>query len=220
MYPNGMTTHYFSPHADAEFKRGTLEVTLKGVPYTVAVANEVFSARKLDRGTSVLLHRVPYVPLGKETLMLDLGCGWGPISLALKTLYPQTELLAVDVNPRALELTEENLSANGFSRYCVLPPHRALEKLAAEKRKIDLIWANPPIRIGREKLHGMLLQWLSLLGREAHAFFTVQKNLGADSLQKWLIGNGFTCEKIGSAKGYRVFGLTLGTFNPPEAQAE
>jgi 16S rRNA G1207 methylase RsmC len=68
----------------------------------------------------------------------------------------------------------------------------------------DEIWSNPPIRIGKQALHELLLTWLRRLAPDGVARLVVAKNLGADTLQRWLIEQGYACERAASAKGFRV----------------
>ncbi|MDE0776502.1 MAG: MFS transporter, partial [Nocardioides sp.] len=66
------------------------------------------------------------------------------------------------------------------------------------------IWSNPPIRIGKPALHALLLRWLPRLAPGGRAVMVVGKNLGADSLQRWLGEQGWPTERVGGAKGFRV----------------
>jgi 16S rRNA G1207 methylase RsmC len=122
------------------------------------------------------------------------------LAVALAKANPQAVVDAVDVNERALALTSENAARHGVAdRVRVLLP--AATDPAAQ---YDEIWSNPPIRIGKEALHGLLLTWLPRLKPEGFAFLVVGKNLGADSLQSWLGSQGFPTERLASAKGFRV----------------
>ncbi|MGJ9529825.1 class I SAM-dependent methyltransferase [Actinotignum sp. GS-2025a] len=194
-----MTSHYFSEHPDTASNARTLEVTIRGRDYSVTVDDGVFSGGGLDKGTAVLLRKVPEPELDPGDIAVDLGCGWGPITLALAAEAPQ--VIAVDVNDRARELTRVNLEANGL-RGEVLAPDAALERLG--EKSIRLLWSNPPIRIGKAALHELLTTWLGRLSEDGEAYLVVQKNLGADSLASWLVNEGYQCEKIGSSKGFRV----------------
>ena len=82
------------------------------------------------------------------------------------------------------------------------------EALLAELRQtstpVDLIWSNPPVRIGKAALHDMLLTWLGLLSDDGEAWLVVSRNLGADSLMKWLAAQGHDVERAASSKGFRV----------------
>lgn len=201
--------HYFAVQPETPLNERTSEIVVDGNSYEITRADNIFSADGLDKGTAVLLHKVPRTPLEtSEPLVLDLGCGWGPLSLALAHTYPQAEVLAVDVNERALHYTQRNLQAAGYTNVRVQEASQALETLQQSGRTIDLIWSNPPIRIGKEALHEMLCQWLTLLSSTGRAYLVVQKNLGADSLHKWLNENNFTCTKLGSAKGFRILEVT------------
>ena len=68
----------------------------------------------------------------------------------------------------------------------------------------DEIWSNPPIRIGKQALHELLLAWLPRLRPGGRAVLVVGKNLGADSLQRWLTDQGWPTERLASARGFRV----------------
>jgi 16S rRNA (guanine1207-N2)-methyltransferase len=70
--------------------------------------------------------------------------------------------------------------------------------------RFDEIWSNPPIRIGKQALHDLLLHWLGRVRPGGRAVMVVGKNLGADSLQAWLTGQGYPTTRISSAKGFRV----------------
>jgi 16S rRNA (guanine1207-N2)-methyltransferase len=68
----------------------------------------------------------------------------------------------------------------------------------------DQIWSNPPIRIGKAALHELLLSWLARLAPDGVARLVVARNLGADTLQRWLTEQGYAAERVASSKGFRV----------------
>ncbi len=70
--------------------------------------------------------------------------------------------------------------------------------------EVDEIWSNPPIRIGKQALHDLLLQWFARLRPDGRAVMVVGKNLGGDSLQGWLTDQGYPTTRLASAKGFRV----------------
>jgi len=88
-------------------------------------------------------------------------------------------------------------------RYVASTPTEMLE-LGAMDATYDEIWSNPPIRIGKQALHELLLTWFARLAPEGRAVMVVGKNLGADSLQRWLGEQGYPTERLASAKGFRV----------------
>ena len=196
-----MSEHYFRT-PDGPEKRRTVGARIFDTDYEFSTANGVFSADGLDLGTAVLLRTV--TPPTAATRLLDLGCGWGPIAVALADHSPGAVVDAVDTNERALALCAENAAAAGVGDR-VRP---MLPEQADPEAEYDEIWSNPPIRIGKDALHELLLGWLPRLSREGTAYLVVGRNLGADSLQRWLIEQGYGCERLASAKGFRVFAVT------------
>lgn len=195
-------SHYFSAAPGSPEHRRTVTATVWGRDLPLITANGVFAGDGLDRGTAVLLG-ASAPPTGSPTI-LDLGCGYGPIALALALHCPGAHVDAVDVNERALALCRDNAAALGVAdRVRVLGPD-AVET----ERRYDSIWSNPPIRVGKQALHQLLLRWLPRLRPGGQARLVVGKNLGADTLQRWLIEQGYACERVASAKGFRVLAVT------------
>ena len=197
-----MSEHYFTASPAVEAEERTHRFSIRGVERTVVTASGVFSADRLDKGTQVLLDHVPDPP--ETGTFLDLGCGWGPITLALAEAAPGATVLAVDVNERSLALTAHNVAAAGLDNVRVAPADALLAELRQSSTPVDLIWSNPPVRIGKEALHTLLLDWLALLSDDGEAWLVVLKNLGADSLAAWLRDQGWDVSRMASSKGFRV----------------
>lgn len=167
---------------------------------TVVTAGGMFSPEHLDRGTQALLHAAPKPPATGNAL--DLGCGWGAIALALGLESPDLDVHAVDVNTRALLLTSENAERLALKR--VRP---ALPTDVPADVRFDLIWSNPPIRIGKAALHELLIEWLPRLSDSGEAWLVVAKKLGGDSLQSWIAAEfspDLVVERHSTDAGFRV----------------
>lgn len=196
--------HYFSSDPTAASKPHLLRVEIGGKPRELVADAGVFSPDRLDRGTAQLLALGPALP--ERGTFVDLGCGWGPIALHLALASPNAKVWAVDVNARARALTQEN------ARRCnvqvrVADPDEALAAPALER--IDVLWSNPPIRIGKAALHTLLATWLPRLAPSGEAVLVVAKNLGADSLSRWIAHElQLQSEKWHSRKGYRLLRIT------------
>ncbi len=190
--------HYFTADPTAPFTRVPVTTHVWGHWLELTSGSGVFAQGRLDTGTGVLLREVP-PPEGARTV-LDLGCGYGVIGLAVAVAVPSARVTAVDVNQRALVLARENAERLGLAdRFEALLP----DDVAAEA-SYDEIWSNPPIRIGKEALHGLLLRWLPRLRPGGRMVMVVGRNLGADSLARWLTEEGWPTQKMASAKGFRV----------------
>jgi 16S rRNA (guanine1207-N2)-methyltransferase len=191
-------SQYYSEQPSSTEVRRTVTAQIWGRELKLITASGVFAADGLDRGTAVLLRASP-IPHGSPRI-LDLGCGYGPIALAIAVHCPGALVDAVDVNERALALCRDNALAHGVAdRVRVLRPEDADPNV-----RYDEIWSNPPIRIGKQALHELLSTWLARLALNGVARLVVGKNLGADTLQRWLVQQGYSCERVGSAKGFRV----------------
>jgi 16S rRNA (guanine1207-N2)-methyltransferase len=195
-----VSTQYFAERPRAASRPGVVHVVLPDVHLELATDAGVFSAGRLDPGTRLLLETAPPPPA--EGDLLDLGCGYGPLALVLAARAPGAAVWAVDVNQRALDLCRRNAAAAGLAGVrCVPPDDPALPGQFA------VIWSNPPIRIGKAALHGLLTGWLARLAPGGAAYLVVQRHLGADSLQRWLEGAGWAAERAAARAGYRVLAV-------------
>ncbi len=196
-----MSEHYFTAAPASADQRREITVTLAGRRVRVETASGVFSAERLDPGTAVLLGHGEEPPA--TGLFVDVGCGWGAIALDLALRSPGAEVIAVDVNERALDLTRRNAARLGAAGVTAVDPGAALELVG--DRPIDLLRSNPPIRVGKEALHELLATWLGRLAPTGLAELVVAKNLGADTLQRWIAGElGMDCSRAASSRGFRV----------------
>jgi len=189
--------HYFSADPSVPFAREPFTCSVWGRELRLTSGAGVFSRGHLDHATAVLLREVP-PPEGGE--VLDLGCGYGVIGLAIAAASARARVTGVDVNERALVLARENAAALGVSdRFVALAPDQ-VDPAAT----YDEIWSNPPVRIGKQALHELLLGWLPRLRPGGRAVLVVGKHLGADSLQRWLTDQSWPTTRLASAKGFRV----------------
>ena len=198
------SAHYVSPNPESEMRRRTITATLAGRELSITTAAGVFSPDRVDPGTAVLLAGTPSPPPAGD--LLDVGCGWGPITLSLALSSPDATVWAVDVNERVLELVRENARAAGLTNVNAVTPDDVPDDL-----RFATIWSNPPIRVGKEELHGILRRWLPRLDAGADAWLVVQKNLGADSLQRWMgetMADTVSVARDSTSKGYRVLRAT------------
>jgi 16S rRNA (guanine1207-N2)-methyltransferase len=196
-----VSEQYFAREPAAAHRPGTVEVVLPDLHLVLGTDSGVFSPRRLDPGTRLLIDVAPPPPASGNHL--DLGSGYGPLALTIAARAPAARVWAVDVNTRALALTCANAIRAGLANVaCALPDDPGLPK------QFDLIWSNPPVRIGKTALHALLAGWLDRLAPGAAAYLVVQRNLGSDSLQRWLAESGWTAERAAARSGYRVLKVT------------
>jgi 16S rRNA G1207 methylase RsmC len=192
--------HYFSAEPGVPSRPARIEFQVRGREFRLRTDAGVFSATRLDPGTAVLLRKADLPPADTEGVLLDLGCGYGPIACVLATLAPRATVYAVDVNARALDLVRANARDLGVEdRIAVVQPDDVPENVMFAQ-----IWANPPIRVGKAELHALLDRWLVRLEPDGAGWFVVGRHLGADSLAARLTEQGWSVRRHASQKGYRV----------------
>ena len=190
--------HYFTAQPTGEARERTIRVVLQGEALELRTADGVFSSEHLDIGTAVLLDAVPAPATEGE--LLDLGCGWGPIAIAMARRSPDASVWAVDVNERALALVAANARIAGVGVKAAFS-----QDIPADLR-FATIWSNPPIRIGKAALHELLSTWLPRLADGGTAWLVVAKHLGGDSLQRWIAETfpDLDVSRAATDKGFRV----------------
>ena len=192
-----MSDHYFSPLPRAPHRPGQVRVVLPDVYLELATDAGVFSPGRLDPGTRLLLDSSPAPPPAGD--LLDLGCGYGPIACVLAARSPGAAVWAVDVNERALELCARNAAAAGLRGVRTVTPDDP-----SVPARLAGIWSNPPVRIGKAALHELLGSWLRRLEPSGSAYLVAARNLGADSLHRWLAGQGWPVTRLAARSGYRL----------------
>lgn len=210
-----MAQHYFDSAPGSASRPSTADLVLPDLHLRLHTDRGVFSPDKVDLGTRVLLESVPAPP--EHGRLLDVGCGYGPIALTMAHRSPTSHVLGVDVNARAVALARRNAAEHGLdrARFAVVTPEGgpALEQGQGTTTRptatdlsgpFDVIWSNPPIRVGKSVLHTLLLTWLGRLSPQGVAHLVVQRHLGSDSLQKWLQNQGHPSERLTSRAGFRV----------------
>ena len=199
-----MSDHYFSADPSVPFEREPVSCEVWGQRLDLVSGSGVYSRGRLDIGTAVLFRETDPPAPGR---VLDLGTGYGVIGLAVSAAWrtggvpvEAGSVTGVEVNRRAVLLAYENAEHMGLAdRFRAVEPDEVPADAA-----YDEIWSNPPIRIGKQALHDLLLHWFARLAPDGRAVMVVGKNLGGDSLQTWLTAQGYPTTRLASAKGFRV----------------
>lgn len=191
--------HYFTAQPSAASRPGEVRLVLPDLQLRLVTDTGVFAGAAIDPGTKLLLLEGPRPDPAGHGPLLDLGCGYGPIALALATRAPAATVWALDVNERARALCAANAEAAGLANVMVAAPDDVPDDVAFAG-----IWSNPPIRVGKPALHDLLARWLARLAPDGRAALVVAKHLGSDSLAAWLTRQGWATSRRGSRAGYRL----------------
>jgi 16S rRNA G1207 methylase RsmC len=191
-------SHYFHRTQEVPSKPHSVRLRVRDeIDLSLQTDRGVFGYRGVDLGTEVLLREAPRPPAAGA--LLDLGTGYGAIAVVLARRSPAAHVWAVDVNERAVELAAANAAAAGLENVTACRPEGVPRTV-----RFAAIYSNPPVRVGKAALHELLEAWLAHLEPSGFAYLVVQRNLGADSLAKWLAEVGHPVHRLKSKKGYRV----------------
>ncbi|CAM4077067.1 class I SAM-dependent methyltransferase [Mesobacillus thioparans] len=171
-----MTEHYYSRKPSTDSNPVKWQSELKGNSFRFKTDSGVFSKKEVDFGSKLLIDTFE---LNKpDGLVLDVGCGYGPIGLSIARAYPEAMVHMVDVNERAIMLAKENASENKADNVRIYESDR-LD--GVEEDGFDAILTNPPIRAGKKVVHDIFEQSFQHLAEGGELWVVIQKKQGAPS---------------------------------------
>lgn len=197
-----MSDHYYSAKPESRHNRQQLKETLRGKCFTFVTDAGVFAKGGIDFGSKLLIDTMT---IERDARVLDVGCGYGPIGLTAAYLAEAGTVTMVDINERAVELARENANRNHLSNVRVLQSNM-LEQVAEER--FTCILTNPPIRAGKEIVHGIFEQAFDCLEPGGSLWVVIQKKQGAPSALAKLESLFRQVTEAEKAKGFRVFQCT------------
>ena len=188
--------HYFTNNADLKSEFRT--IIYKHGDETLEFTSDlgVFSKDKVDYGSNLLIDT--YYKYGREDVeLLDVGCGYGIIGISLSK-YMGTHSTLVDVNKRAVHLSEMNIKKLGVDA-------KTLESniYSNVTDKYDVIITNPPIRTGKQTVMEFLLGAKEHLKENGELWFVIRKDQGAKSIMKNL-ENVYEMQVLEKSKGFYI----------------
>ncbi len=194
-----MSEHYYSQNPDVESDPQYISDQLLGNSFRFKTDQGVFSKNAIDFGSKVLIEtfQMPIV----EGLLLDVGCGYGPIGLSIAKHNPERNVHMVDVNNRALELAKENASKHNIMNVEIYQSDIYNE---VKVSGFAAIVTNPPIRAGKDVVHKILLDGYDLLAEGGEMWSVIQKKQGAPSAMKKLEEVYGNVELVNREKGYYI----------------
>ncbi len=202
-------SHYFSEKQDVKSDRKIIKYEIENKKFEFLTDNGVFSKTKVDFGTDVMLKVFLRENINKKNQkfdVLDIGCGYGVVSVVLKAFFQKIKTLSSDVNERALELTTENLLKNKVIKDknddFEVRKSFAFDNIS---EKFDVILSNPPIRAGKQTIFQIYEKSFEHLNENGEFYCVIQTKHGAKSTQKKLEEVFGNCETLEIDAGYRIF---------------
>ncbi|WP_179395892.1 class I SAM-dependent methyltransferase [Lacticaseibacillus absianus] len=197
-------THYYTNDPDLAHDEHSFSFELAGHTLTFTSDNGVFSKHTIDYGSRVLIDTVATAPDLPAGAVLDVGCGYGPIGLALAKHFPERAVTMSDVNERALALAQRNADANEIANVTILE--------SSVYDQIDgtfaVIVTNPPIRAGKAIVSGILAGAAAHLQPGGQLYAVLQKKQGAPSALKLMKATFADAAVVRKAHGYYILRAT------------
>ncbi|NRD77520.1 class I SAM-dependent methyltransferase [Bacillus sp. BRMEA1] len=195
-----MTEHYYSRTQNVESDPKYWEYTLRNKPFRFKTDNGVFSKREVDFGSRLLIESFTMPEV--EGPILDVGCGYGPIGLAIAKEGGDRIVHMVDVNERAVKLAAENAEGNKVQNVKIYESDRLLQ---VNVHNFAAILTNPPIRAGKKIVHDIFEQSYEHLASDGELWVVIQKKQGAPSALEKLEELFSSVETVDKAKGYFIY---------------
>lgn len=194
-----MTSHYYSSRQSTKDKRGRIETVLRGKKYSFITSQGVFSAKRVDLGTRVLVDNMVIPNTGH---FLDLGCGIGIIGIVAATVNPELDVHLSDINSRAVQLTQLNIRRLGLENCSVYEGD--LYTPLGEQR-FHTIVSNPPVSAGMHKVVFPIISGaFDRLIEGGTIQLVIQSNKGGKMLADFLDQIFGTHNVLVKKSGYRV----------------
>lgn len=194
-----MTEHYFSGRPQATSDPAEFSVVLRGREFRFRTDASVFSRERVDFGSRLLIETVS---LQSDDLVLDLGCGYGPIGLVAAAFVPRGRTYLVDVNERAVGLAQYNLEHNGLEgrgEVRMGDGTAPVQGIAFTK-----VLMNPPVRAGKALVYRLVDEAYAALAPEGSLWVVIQNKQGAPSMAEKLKATFGNCQDVERKAGYRI----------------
>lgn len=191
--------HYFSEEPTIAHNRHQWEFELVGRQFKFITDTNVFSKKTVDYGSRVLIEHFETATLPTGAI-LDVGCGYGPIGLAL-AVKTNREVHMIDINQRALDLAKENAALNKITG---ITTYKSNIYEAVTKKDFAAVVSNPPIRAGKEVVHAIISEAHDHLKSGGSLTIVIQKKQGAPSAQKKMAEVFGSSTIVAKDKGYYI----------------
>ena len=190
--------HYYSSHPTSEKKPGLIRTSLRGKTFEFTTAASVFSKKRVDTGTRLLIETMILPEQGR---ILDVGCGYGAVGIVAASLNPASKVTMTDVNMRAVRLTQENIAKNKVANAEVRSGY-IYEPV--EGIRFDCILSNPPVSAGMDTVKAIVTEAKKVMTTKATLQMVVRSKIAGKSLPAAFEATFGNCTILARESGYRV----------------
>lgn len=192
--------HYYSQNPSVSHDENKISYRLNDFELEFITDAGVFSKKRVDFGSDLLINSIPQIT-GE---ILDIGCGYGVIGISLSRLNQTSKVTMIDINERAVDLTNRNINSNHADNAKVLQS----DGFTNVDGKFDVIVSNPPIRTGKKVIYPIFEQSINFLNTNGSIYLVIQKKQGSKSAFDKLESIYGNCEVINKDAGYWILKST------------
>lgn len=190
--------HYFAEHPKSKMRLGIIHTHLRGIHFEFLTASGVFSKKRVDLGTRLLIESMV---LPREGYVLDIGCGYGAVGIAAATFNPNLRVIMVDVNERAVRLARQNAEKNYVSNVEV---RRGYLYEPVKDLVFNCVLSNPPVSAGMETVKAIISEAPEHMASKALFQMVVKSKIGGKRLLMVFEEAFGNIEVLARKSGYRV----------------
>jgi 16S rRNA G1207 methylase RsmC len=190
--------HYFAALPKSKAKFGLIHTSLRGKPFEFLTASSVFSKKRVDTGTRLLIETMALPDTG---CVLDVGCGYGAVGIAAAAFNPRLRVVMTDVNTRAVHLAKHNIERNKVTNaevrcgYLYDP---------VEELTFNCVLSNPPVSAGMKTVKAIIAQAPKVMASKATFQMVVRSKIGGKTLPPVFNETFGNWTVLARESGYRV----------------
>jgi 16S rRNA G1207 methylase RsmC len=190
--------HYFAALPKSEAKFGLVRTRLRGEPFEFLTASSVFSKKRVDLGTRLLIEAMALPETG---IVLDVGCGYGAVGIVAAAFNSRLRVILTDVNMRAVRLARQNIEINKVNnaevRYGYL--YEPVKELT-----FNCVLSNPPVSAGMETVKAIVREAPRVMASKATFQMVIRSKIGGKTLPSVFNETFGNCAVLARESGYRV----------------
>ncbi|MEM2420135.1 MAG: class I SAM-dependent methyltransferase [Candidatus Bathyarchaeia archaeon] len=194
----GETDHYFSASPSSKLRFRLIQAYFKGRPFKFLTASGVFSKKRIDLGTKLLIETMILPETG---YVLDMGCGYGAVGIAAAAFNPKLHVVMVDVNERAVRLARRNIKLNRIDNAEV---RRGNLYEPVKDMLFNCILSNPPVSAGLATVKAIITEAPKHMTEKATLQMVLKSKIGGKKFQQIFQENFGNCTTLARKSGYRV----------------
>jgi 16S rRNA (guanine1207-N2)-methyltransferase len=190
--------HYFSSAPKSKERFGLVRTCICGKSFEFLTASSVFSKRKVDSGTRLLIESMI---LPEEGCVLDIGCGYGAVGIAVAAFKRKLHVVMTDVNARAVRLAKKNVDLNKVVNVEV---RYGFFYEPVEEFKFNCVLSNPPVSAGMETVKAIVAGAPKVMVEASSFQMVIRSKIGAKLLPELFTETFGNCEVVARESGFRV----------------